>query len=447
MKKFFFAAITLILLSACAKSDTEQGTPDITPEISSPAVSETIISIDELKQGSGYLLLDLRESTLFNGFMQEGFDRGGHLKGAINFPYSTLKDLNGQGIDLLEYLKGMGVTPDKKIVIYSNDNGKSFDLSRKLIDLGFEDVKFFEGLADWANDTSLELIKYPNYQAIVNPTWINKLINDEKPESYNNSDYIVLEACTDENASLYEEGHIPGAISFNLNNIESEATAFGLNPYDAIIETLLEYGVTADKTVVVYSRDDSSAARLVFTLLWAGVKDARFLDGGYAAWEQSIYDKDTTINGNVPETNFGGGGAPKEGLIIGAGDIATNLQDPTFKLLSIRGQGEYSASVVEPLISRPGEISGAIWGYDTAGYLNPNGTLKSFGEVKEMWSDIGIEEGDRLCFSSTFSDQACLPWFIAYVGGWGNISLFDGGYYSWQLDSSRPVQTGQPAGQ
>ena len=39
-----------------------------------------------------------------------------------------------------------------------------------------------------------------------------------------------------------------------------------------------------------------------------------------------------------------------------------------------------------------------------------------------------------------------MPFLLAYEEGYRNISLYDGGWFVWQMNDDLPVQVGDPAG-
>src|SRR2546430_5365651 len=87
----------------------------------------------------------------------------------------------------------------------------------------------------------------------------------------------------------YEAGHIPGAAFVDLDaDLCGEPGPGGRHPLpepDALQEVLRAAGGRADRAVVAYDAGESqAAARLWWTLRWAGHPEVRVLDGGFAAW-------------------------------------------------------------------------------------------------------------------------------------------------------------------
>ena len=81
---------------------------------------------------------------------------------------------------------------------------------------------------------------------------------------------------------------------------------FGIYPSPEVIEqNLLKNGITADKTIILYSDNQLAAYRVFWALKWAGVKDIRVLNGNLSTWMDANLPTETTVNTPIPETHFG----------------------------------------------------------------------------------------------------------------------------------------------
>lgn len=77
-------------------------------------------------------------------------------------------------------------------------------------------------------------------------------------------------------------------------------------------------------------------------------------------------------------------------------------------------------------------------------YVKEDGTVISFDEMKELWSDCDFTIDNELAFYCGTGWRACVPFLIAYGAGYDNVAVYDGGWYQWQMDDSNPVQVGDP---
>ncbi len=113
--------------------------------------------VKEMKAGT--VLVDSRSEDLFSG-EKGAWKRKGHIRGAVNHPW--VLDLNGDGSwktkDELsaEYAK-IGVTPDKKIIVYCGQGQQAAHtyFSLKYL-IGFPDVRLYDGsFNEWSNPDEL----------------------------------------------------------------------------------------------------------------------------------------------------------------------------------------------------------------------------------------------------------------------------------------------------
>jgi thiosulfate/3-mercaptopyruvate sulfurtransferase len=110
---------------------------------------------DVLKETrSGAVLLDVRPEDLYKG-EKGAWKRKGHIKGALSHPWAS--DLANDGIwkpkeELLAAYQRLGVTPDKKIIVYCGQGQMAafayFSLKYRL---GFPSVRLYDGgFSEWS---------------------------------------------------------------------------------------------------------------------------------------------------------------------------------------------------------------------------------------------------------------------------------------------------------
>ena len=118
--------------------------------------------------------------------------------------------------------------------------------------------------------------RYPNGHLLVGPAWVQKRLGNP-----------AVQLVDLRGKARYDAGHIPGAVALRLDRIR--ITGNGAPGMAASARRLSRVfgalGIDAETTVVGY--DDSGgllAARLFWTLEYAGHRQARILNGGYPAW-------------------------------------------------------------------------------------------------------------------------------------------------------------------
>ena len=114
--------------------------------------------LNDVKSGK-YLIVEVRPLNEFDGSSEKS--QGGHIPGAINFPYT--KVLSGSGelkskTELLSLFKAAGITSDKKIILYCKTSTRAgiVFLALKSI-LSYPTVKVYDGaLNEWVKANKVE---------------------------------------------------------------------------------------------------------------------------------------------------------------------------------------------------------------------------------------------------------------------------------------------------
>lgn len=284
----------------------------------------------------------------------------------------------------------------------------------------------------------------------VSPEWIKSVIDGAQSES---EDYVILECAWGEEADdpAYGEGHIQGAYHMNTDYIE-EDEYWNIRPAEEIAELLAKYGITKDTTVICYGDGATNSAddRVAFAMLWAGVENVKCLNGGIAAWTAAGYDLET--GSNEPEATdkeFGAEIPAHPEYILSVDEVKDKLEnDDNFKLVSIRSEAEFKGETSGyGYIDRAGEPKGAIWGHDTddGSYNNEDGTVADISVLEGYLAESGASLDNEIAFYCGTGWRAAIPFLICYQNGYTNVSMYDGGWFQWQMDSDLPVQVGDPA--
>lgn len=283
----------------------------------------------------------------------------------------------------------------------------------------------------------------------VDPQYVKDVIDGKSDVK----DYVLVEAtwgeAKDSPDYLKGNGHIKGAIHVNTDSVEV-GPVWNLRKPEEIEKALLSQGITKDKTVIVYG-PDTGATRVAFTYMYAGVEHVKILNGGIKAWKDKGFETETTENKPVAATDFGTKIPAHPEYLISLDQAKDKLEnDKNFQLISIRSEKEWKG--IESgysYIPKAGEPKGALWGKsgkdnsDMSYYTNPDGTYKSFDEVKKMWEEQGISTDKEMSFYCGTGWRATLPWFMAFENGL-NPTIFDGGWNEWQMHKELPVQVGDP---
>ncbi|MBM7625067.1 rhodanese-like domain-containing protein [Sporohalobacter salinus] len=389
-------------------------------------------------------VVDVRSDAAYNGWKLKGEVRGGHIKGAAQLPYSVVNKLDDKQLQAI--LKDKKITTNKTVVVYGYGSNKSTKVAKKLMDLGYVDVVVYRaGISTWAGNDELAMDKLVNYEKLVYPAWVNKLIKDK-----NNKDYKIVEVSYG-GPKKYKQGHIPSAIHLNTNRIEDKPD-WNIVADEKLENYLEKLGITTDTKVILYgSNSNMAASRAASTLMYAGVKDVRLLNGGLKSWQQAGYKLERKIHQPTAVDDFGAKIPVHPEYIINTPQAKKILKDPNAELVSVRSWPEYIGKTSGySYIESKGRIAGAVWGhagsdaYHMEHFENIDGTLRSYSQIKDMWKEWGITSDKKVSFFCGTGWRASETFFVAYLMGWEDISVYDGGWLVWSENSDNPVKYGDP---
>ncbi len=235
----------------------------------------------------------------------------------------------------------------------------------------------------------------------------------------------------------YEAGHIPGAAFLDLDaDLCGKPGPGGRHPLpepDALQEALRAAGVRADRLVVAYDAgDNQAAARLWWTLRWAGHDAVRVLDGGFAAWRAARRPVEPgTVTPPAGDITVRPGQMP----VLDAPD-ATRVAS-TGVLFDVRVPARYRGAA-EPVDPVAGHIPGAV-NLPAGELVGPDGHLLPPAALRERFAAAGLVP-DRpvgaYCGSGVTAANTILALTVA---GIPDPALYVGSWSHWITDPARPV--------
>lgn len=444
---------------------------------------------------SSFAVIDARTAEEYNGWTLYGEVRGGHIPNAVNIPYAWFYNTDKTTISYQELkvlLEERGITPDKEVTAYGTSGIRSGQVYFLLRLMGYARCSNYDAsILEWDANVSLPLESAPNYAAVVYPAWVKDLIDyhaagstTDAPLEYpyaRDHKYVIFETqwgpLDDGWQDDYVTGHIPGAFYSDSDIYENGFPRWWILS-DAELQAVAgSMGISSDTTVVVSSNSPIFAARLWWILKYLGVEDVRYLNGGYQQWVAAGYAQEAGINTPVPTTFVG---AVKPEYLATVSYVEDHYNDGNTILSDVRTGSEYAGIISGyGYVVQKGRIPGAVWSYDaddsSAVYLNPDRSLRSYTEVRDLWKDLGIQStiaDDRfdkeVIFYCGSGYRSAVTFLQAYLMGYQNVRSFSDGWEGWsttyvedsnyvadpnipgstdgwrQDPSGRPVATGLP---
>jgi len=427
-----------------------------------PSKLASSVYVNQRRTDKDFAIVDTRTDEEFIGWQLYGEARGGHIPKAIQIPYAwyfkTDKTVLAYA-DLKKLFEGKGVTRDKEVVAYCTVGIRSAYAYFLLRLMDYPSVKNYDAsMAQWSATESFPIEKMKRFSMIVHPSWVKALIDyhatgstSAAPPEYpyaRDHKYLIIEAPSRteyETATAYNAGHIPGAIHWNGYLMDGIFPMYFMVPDDELKVAVGNLGVTADTTVVVYSSAGSgSPARLWYDLKYAGVKDVRFLNGGYEAYAAEGYAFETAANAPVPVTYDG---SIDPSFRVFTSTIYNKLMKGKPMYIGDMRRWEEHIGAVSGYdrIEYGGRIPTSIWletGSPTKNTSNHYGdadnTIPSYTEVIKYWTSRGIKSKVKyklfdkpVYFHCGNGHRSSWSLMLAYMMGYDNARNYADGWYDW----------------
>lgn len=188
-------------------------------------------------------------------------------------------------------------------------------------------------------------------------------------------------------AEKFAQGHIPGAVHFDLFGLSLiDTSPAPLKAFMSMISHVLEMrGVDLDKEVVFYEENSGMrAARGLWFLEYFGHENVHVLDGGIQAWREAGYP--ITTEAISPKASLFKTSERRE-LLGTAEDVLRSLNKKTVCIIDTRSDDEYMGRNIRA--ARGGAIPGAIH-MEWTQNLDKSGRYKSAAELKAMYEKVGV---------------------------------------------------------
>lgn len=314
-----------------------------------------------------------------------------------------------------------------------------------------------------------------DFELIAPGTLGNDLINNEEDDLP-----VVLEAhfsSVDHPLDGAESKfrHLPGAIQVHPSYLESGNNVAeyypnydcpengNLLPHAELAAALERLGITPRSSVVVYGSEPDgtmAAARLVWGLLVAGVKNVKLLDGGIGAWlaigGETVRKTTRATDIAEPQSVTTLPWRARSKFVTTTHEVQnlTRLNgNAPAKLIDVRDRGEYDGSLNQnyTFFSKAGHIPGAVLQGDWENLVDmkTHRLGPKLEEVRRRWQrlgiiDEGVERGvTSLIFYCGTGWRSSISFLIAHLLGL-RASNYDDGFYGWSWRDDNEIAFGGP---
>ncbi|GAB1599961.1 3-mercaptopyruvate sulfurtransferase-like [Argonauta hians] len=249
-------------------------------------------------------------------------------------------------------------------------------------------------------------------------------------------------------AEFYKKQHIPGSIYLDLNQCSTPTKhlPFNLPEKNCFSEYIGSLGVSNKNHVIVYDQqNNSSAFRAWWLFKYLGHSEVSLLDGGFYKWVADNYD--VTSKPTVHKDGYGKRiqletieNHGKQMLMMKC-NFEIHLQPKHFRHFDdiMKNQETQIEQIVDCRPSKafhgdPSDKLGHIPSSKNLPYselFNPDGTMKSKSELKNLFSSLGIDLSKPLTASCQRGVTACAVAAAANILGKEEISVYLGSWNEW----------------
>ncbi len=246
--------------------------------------------------------------------------------------------------------------------------------------------------------------------------------------------------------SLYEQGHITGAVGWSWKTQLSDTVRRDILSREDFEQLMRSSGIGNDSTVVLYGDSNNWFAAWAFWQMKVyGHKDVRMMDGGRKKWEAEGRAMSSDIN-SVSASSYVAPDADNS-LRAFLPEVQRQVDVNAVELVDVRSPQEFSGEVLAPpglpeTCQRGGHIPGAS-NIPWSKAVNEDGTFKSTDELRQIYGDAGISGERPIITYCRIGERSSHSWFaIKYLLGYGPIKNYDGSWTEWGNLVGAPVETG-----
>ena len=262
-------------------------------------------------------------------------------------------------------------------------------------------------------------------------------------QNLNNPAVAIIEV--DEDTTLYAQGHIENAITFNWREDLQDGVRRDIISKEGFELLLSKSGITNETTVVLYGGNNNwFAAYAYWYFKLYGHQDVRLLDGGRKRWELDARPFVT----EVPTRTTTRYVAQDQDLSLRAFRDEVIAAIGVKNIVDVRSPAEFSGELAAPahLPQEGGQVKGHV---PTAKNIpwskaaNEDGTFKSDAELKEIYSAADVDLAKETIAYCRIGERSAFSWFVLHeLLEVKSVKNYDGSWTEYGSLVGVPVELG-----
>ena len=248
-----------------------------------------------------------------------------------------------------------------------------------------------------------------------------------------------------EDVTLYDQGHIPGAVHFNWQTqLQDRVRRDWIGK--AQFENLLgAFGIANDTTVVLYGDKNNWFATYTFWLCkMYGVERIRVLNGGRGKWIAG----GRPLAKDTPSYTRATFRAKNPDLSIRAfrDQVLDRIDKPGVALVDVRSPQEFSGELIAmPAYPQEGAQRGghipSAQNIPWAQNVRDDGTFKTSQDLRKLYESKGVHPDREVIAYCRIGERSSLTWFtLSYLLGYPRVRNYDGSWTEWGSLVGVPIE-------
>lgn len=245
-------------------------------------------------------------------------------------------------------------------------------------------------------------------------------------------------------AREYAEGHIPGAVFFDLDASSDRSTPLPhmLPSAEDFAARMSALGIDDASDVVVYdgSGTNMSAPRAWWMFRAFGHERVAVLDGGLGAWRAEGRPLE---RGTVTPAPGRFTARLNERVVRDLDAMRSNLTSKREQVIDARAAARFTGDAPEPRAGiRGGHIPGSV-NLPFTDLVTPQGTVLPPDVLRRKLDAIGVDLTRPIVTTCGSGVTACCIALALELVGAPNVAVYDGSWTEWGGRGDTPVETGR----
>jgi thiosulfate/3-mercaptopyruvate sulfurtransferase len=250
---------------------------------------------------------------------------------------------------------------------------------------------------------------------------------------------------SNEDALLYETGHIPGAVKLDWFTQLQDSVRRDFLSKGEFEKLCSNLGISNDTTVVFYGdKNNWFATYALWLFRYFGHENVKIMNGGRAKWEK----ENRPVTRDVPDYPKAEYQAREPDVSIRAfRDEVLEQSKARRPLVDVRSPKEYTGELIhmpnypQEGATRGGHIPGAANIPWAQAVNEADGTFKSPAELRSLYQDRGITPDEKVIAYCRIGERSSHTWFVLkFLLGYPEVKNYDGSWTEWGNLVNAPIE-------